>query len=60
MEGVLTLYAEELKATMRGRFGWLGAAVILFAVCATSELGADLDGFEERLVELLTMQGGAL
>ena len=24
-----TLYVEELKATMRGRFAWLGAAVML-------------------------------
>jgi ABC-type transport system involved in multi-copper enzyme maturation permease subunit len=29
---VATIYAEELKATMRGRFAWLGAAVILLAV----------------------------
>jgi hypothetical protein len=29
---IATLYAEELKATMRGRFAWLGAAVILLAV----------------------------
>jgi hypothetical protein len=28
MGEVATLYAEELKATMRGRFAWLGAAVI--------------------------------
>ena len=26
-----TLYIEELKATMRGRFAWLGAAVVLLA-----------------------------
>ena len=30
--GIATLYAEELKATMRGRFAWLGAAVILVAI----------------------------
>jgi hypothetical protein len=29
---VLTLFGEELKATMRGRFAWLGAGVILLAV----------------------------
>ena len=29
---VATIYVEELKATMRGRFAWLGAAVILLAV----------------------------
>ena len=28
---VATIYGEELKATMRGRFAWLGAAVILLA-----------------------------
>jgi ABC-type transport system involved in multi-copper enzyme maturation permease subunit len=28
---IATLYVEELKATMRGRFAWLGAAVILLA-----------------------------
>jgi hypothetical protein len=27
-----TLYVEELKATMRGSFTWLGAAVILLAL----------------------------
>ncbi len=32
MGAVATLYVEELKATMRGRFAWLGAAVILVAV----------------------------
>jgi hypothetical protein len=25
MDGVATLYVEELKATMRGRYAWLGA-----------------------------------
>src|ERR1700722_13332460 len=29
---IRTLYVEELKATMRGLFSWLGAAVILFAL----------------------------
>ncbi len=29
---VATIYLEELKATMRGRFAWLGAAVMLLAV----------------------------
>ena len=29
---IAVLYLEELKATMRGRFSWLGAAVILFVV----------------------------
>ena len=26
---IATLYLEEIKATMRGRFAWLGAAVVL-------------------------------
>ena len=25
---IATLYLEELKATMRGRFAWLGGAVV--------------------------------
>jgi uncharacterized protein with FMN-binding domain len=29
---IATLYAEDLKAVMRGRFPWLGAAVILLAI----------------------------
>jgi ABC-type transport system involved in multi-copper enzyme maturation permease subunit len=29
---IATLYVEELKATMRGRFAWVGAGVILLAV----------------------------
>lgn len=29
---VITLYAEEVKATVRGRFAWLGAANMLLAV----------------------------
>jgi ABC-type multidrug transport system permease subunit len=32
VHSVATIYVEELKATMRGRFAWLGAAVILLAV----------------------------
>jgi ABC-type transport system involved in multi-copper enzyme maturation permease subunit len=45
---VATLYAEELKATMRGRFAWLGAAVILLAVGALATVGTQdtwLDGY---------------
>jgi hypothetical protein len=45
---VATLYVEELKATMRGRFAWLGAAFILFAVgCLASVATQDswLDGY---------------
>ncbi len=29
---IATLYVEELKALMRGRFAWLGAAVVLLAL----------------------------
>jgi ABC-type Na+ efflux pump permease subunit len=36
---ITTLYAEELKATMRGRFTWLGAAVILLAVGGLATVG---------------------
>src|SRR5580704_4149760 len=45
---VPTLYAEELKATMRGRFAWLGAGVILLAVGGLATVGTQdtwLDGF---------------
>src|SRR5580693_9312988 len=45
---VTTLYAEELKATMRGRFAWLGAAVILLAVGGLATVGTQdtwLDGY---------------
>lgn len=43
-----TLYVEELKATMRGRFAWLGAAVILLAVGGVATVGTQdtwLDGY---------------
>jgi hypothetical protein len=46
--GVATLYAEELKATMRGRFAWLGAAVILLAIGGLATVGTQdtwLDGY---------------
>jgi hypothetical protein len=42
------LYQEELKATMRGAFAWLGAAVILLALGAVATVGTQdtwLDGF---------------
>src|ERR1700719_3728561 len=42
------LYLEELKATMRGRFAWLGAAVILLAVGGVATVGTQdtwLDGY---------------
>ena len=48
MGGVPTLYSKELKATMRGRFAWLGAAVILLAVGGLATVGTQdtwLDGY---------------
>ena len=42
------IYLEELKATMRGRFAWLGAAVVLLAVGALATVGTQdtwLDGY---------------
>src|SRR5215831_4711672 len=45
---ISTLYIEELKATMRGRFAWLGAAVILLAVGGLATVGTQdtwLDGY---------------
>jgi hypothetical protein len=45
---IATLYGEELKATMRGRFAWLGAAVILLAVGGLATVGTQdtwLDGY---------------
>jgi ABC-type multidrug transport system permease subunit len=43
-----TLYIEELSATMRGRFAWLGAGVTLFAVGCVATVGTQdtwLDGY---------------
>ena len=48
MRGIATLFAEELKATMRGRFAWLGAAVILLAIGGLATVGTQdtwLDGY---------------
>lgn len=48
VEAVRTLYVEELKAAMRGRFAWLGAAVILLAVGGMATVGTQdtwLDGY---------------
>jgi ABC-type transport system involved in multi-copper enzyme maturation permease subunit len=45
---ITTLYAEELKATMRGRFAWLGAAVVLLAIGGLATAGTQdtwLDGY---------------
>src|SRR3984957_18393161 len=46
--GGATRYVEELKAAMRGRFAWLGAAVVLLAVGAGATIGTQdtwLDGY---------------
>ncbi|HEX8813124.1 MAG TPA: hypothetical protein VF742_14135, partial [Terracidiphilus sp.] len=43
-----TLYVEELRATMRGRYAWLGAGVILLAVGCVATVGTQdtwLDGY---------------
>jgi hypothetical protein len=43
-----TLYVEELRATMRGRFALIGAGVILFAVGCVATVGTQdtwLDGY---------------
>jgi hypothetical protein len=45
---IATLYIQELKAMMRGRFAWLGAGVILFAVGCVATVGTQdtwLDGY---------------
>src|ERR1700688_3045128 len=46
--GIATPYAEELKATMPGRFAWLGAAVVLWAIGGLATVGTQdtwLDGY---------------
>jgi hypothetical protein len=43
-----TLYLEELKALARGRFAWLGAAVVLLAIGGLATVGTQdtwLDGY---------------
>ncbi len=45
---VIPIYLEELNATMRGRFAWIGAAVILLAVGGLATVGTQdtwLDGY---------------
>lgn len=45
---LVTLYLEELKATMRGRFAWAGAAALLLAVGGLAAVGTQdawLDGY---------------
>jgi hypothetical protein len=43
-----TLYIEEIKATMKGRFAWLGAAVVLLALVGLATAATQdtwLDGY---------------
>jgi ABC-type transport system involved in multi-copper enzyme maturation permease subunit len=45
---IATLYVEELKALMRGRFAWLGAAVVLLGVGGLATVATQdtwLDGY---------------
>jgi hypothetical protein len=45
---IATLYREELRATMRGRFALIGAGVVLFAVGCVATVGTQdtwLDGY---------------
>lgn len=45
---MVTLYFEELKAMTRGRFAWLGAAVLLLAIGGLATVGTQdawLDGY---------------
>src|ERR1700676_2077167 len=45
---VATIYIEELKGTMRGRYAWLGAAVVLLAIGGLATVGTQdtwLDGY---------------
>ncbi len=45
---ILTLYREELKSLMRGRFAWLGAGVLLLAVGGLATVATQdtwLDGY---------------
>jgi hypothetical protein len=44
MAEVVTLYIEELKATMRGRYAWLGAAVVFLAIGGLATVGPRIPG----------------
>ena len=44
----MTLYAEELRAAVRGRFAWLGAAVVLLSIGGLAAIATQdtwLDGY---------------
>lgn len=45
---IRTLYVEELRATMRGRYAWIGAGVLLLAIGCVATVGTQdtwLDGY---------------
>ena len=45
---ILTLYKEELRAVVRGRFAWLGAAVVLLSIGGLAAIATQdtwLDGY---------------
>ncbi len=48
LKNVQILYAEELKAAIRGRFAWLGAAVVLLSIGGLAAIATQdtwLDGY---------------
>ena len=45
---MLTLYKEELRAVMRGRFAWMGVAIVLLGLCGLAAVATQdswLDGY---------------
>jgi ABC-type transport system involved in multi-copper enzyme maturation permease subunit len=48
VRGIAIVYAEELKATMRGRYAWLAPALVLLAIGGLATVGTQdtwLDGY---------------
>ena len=46
--GLFTLYNEEMRAIVRGRFAWLGAGVVLLGIGALAAISTQdtwLDGY---------------
>jgi len=61
--GIAILFAEELKAIMRGRYAWLGAGVILFAIGVVATAGTQdtwLDRHLKGLTAVLDVSRGCL
>jgi ABC-type transport system involved in multi-copper enzyme maturation permease subunit len=58
-ECIPTLYIKELKATVRGRFAWIGAAIVLQAVGGLATIGTQddtwLDGYGIIAFDLLPL-----